>query len=610
MATAAQNVSTSLPLPVMPNGDYQFVLDPRIGDPAGYRIAFLILLDGDLVMTPEHLGVALMTSVLRRGGFTVRIIEVKTNQHAEGLKQLEDYDPHVACFTLMSLNVDSCKSFCQELRKKFPEVKIVGGGPAGTYASDQLLAHIPEIDVVAQGEGEPTVWELMQKLYLNEPLDSCLGICFRQPDGKIVKTGLRPLLHNLDALPFPARDQFEQHGNELEYVRLTTSRGCVARCTFCSAPNVSNKIQRGKAWRARSVESVLEELEGLVKRYNYRTYDFIDSTFEDPDGGRIGKGRIRKIAEGILNAKLDIYYNCCMRAENWSDDDHDLLDLLFRSGLEKVNVGIESGTNEELKLWDKLATVEDNIRIMRLLREHDIYLAMGFIQFHPYSTVETLKANALFLRNNNGHNLRRLTERLEIYPGTVIVSKLEKDGLLHEDYHTSLHHFGYSFKDERVALLARHFASMYNNEDFQESGVITEQSSVYKFETFNVVLETYISRTARAFGHLPEVAEELSAFRKRVWEIRKELAEFNYAFFMSNLEAVLEDRLNPEVRMRQLREIETVFPAAMNEIRVMQLRLGKKLNRWGIDLSRIASTIQVPESLGAPRTYTGSAPCW
>ncbi len=600
------------PLPVVPNGEFHFELDSRVTDPAAYRVAFLILLDGDLVMSPEHLGVALMTSVLRQGGFTARIVEVATQEHETAIKEIQAYDPHVACFTLMSLNVDSCKKFCTRLREVLPDVIVACGGPAGTYASDQILKHIPEVDIVAVGEGEPTIWDLVQRLYLGKSLDECLGICFRRQDGSIVKTPLRPLIHNLDALPFPARDQFEQHGNDLEYVRLSTSRGCVARCTFCSAPNVSNRIQRGKAWRGRSVESVLEELEGLVKRYNYRTYDFIDSTFEDPDGGRIGKGRIRKIAEGILERNLNIYYNCCMRAENWSDDpaDNELMDLLFRSGLEKVNVGIESGTNEELRLWDKLASVEDNIRIIRILREHGIYLAMGFIQFHPYSTVETLRENALFLKNHNGHNLRRLTERLEIYPGTVIVSKLEKDGLLHEDYFTSLHHFGYGFKDERVALLARHFASLYNNEDFHQNGVITEQSSVYKFETFNVVLETYMSRTRRAFGHVPGVAEELHAFRSRVLEIRRELADFNYEFFMTNLETALGDRLDTEDRIRQLREVETIFPSKMDEIRVMQLRLGKKFTRWGIDLSQIASSIPQPATVGAPRTYTGSAPCW
>ncbi|MGJ3560825.1 hypothetical protein ACR6C2_30045 [Streptomyces sp. INA 01156] len=129
-----------------------------------------------------------------------------------------------------------------------------------------------------------------------------------------------------------------------------------------------------------------------------------------------------------------------MRAENWHDtpEDHALLDLLTRSGLEKVNVGIESGTAEELLLWEKRATVEDNVTIIRMLREHGIYLAMGFLPFHPYATVETLIANARFLRDNAGHNLRRMTERLEIYPGTSIVRRMEGDGLLSPTYQEDL----------------------------------------------------------------------------------------------------------------------------------------------------------------------------
>ena len=57
-------------------------------------------------MSPEHLGVALMTSVLRQGGFTARIVEVATQEHETAIKEIQAYDPHVACFTLMSLNVD------------------------------------------------------------------------------------------------------------------------------------------------------------------------------------------------------------------------------------------------------------------------------------------------------------------------------------------------------------------------------------------------------------------------------------------------------------------------------------------------------------------------
>lgn len=592
------------------NANFEFALDARITEPSSYRVAFLILLDGDLVMSPEHLGVALMAAVLRRAGFGARIYEVKRGKEKEVINELVDYSPQLACFTLMSLNVPSCITFCDLLKMHLPEVLIACGGPAGTYASFEVLRQVPGADIVAVGEGEPLIFDLVQRLYLKQGLEDCPGICYRQPDGTLRQNTNRPLMHNLDDLPLPVRDQFEMHGNHLEYMRVSTSRGCVARCTFCSAPNISNRVQKGRAWRARSPELVLDELEYLVNRYNFRTFDFVDSTFEDPDGGRIGKTRIERIARGILERGLDIYYNCCMRAENWSDDDHDLLELLVQSGLEKVNVGVESGTASELKLWDKLATVEDNIRIIRLLKEHGIYLAMGFIQFHPYATVDSLKSNADFLRRHAGHNLRRLTERLEIYPGTVIVGKMERDGLLDTDYLTTLNPYGYKFEDERVQRLAVHFAALYNDEDYHKQGVITQQSSVFRFETFNVVLETFMSRTRRKFRHLDFVNEELDRFQAEVWGIRQEIADFNYNFFMDNLEAILSERYDPTDRVRQVEEIEKLFSSRMEQIRKRQMQLGKKLLRAGVDLKQISSVVLPQASAGAPRTYTGGAPCW
>lgn len=590
---------------------FELRIDPRITDPSSYRVSFLILLDGDLVMSPEHLGVAYMTSILRAVGFTVAIREVPHTDHQTAIQGLVDFAPNLVCFTLMSLNTASCVHFCSLLRERMPDIVIACGGPAGTYAGLSVLKNNSYADIVAIGEGEPTILELVQRLYLGQDLAKCAGICYRDAQGELHQNPLRPLIHtSLDALPFPARDQLEMHGNKLEYVRVSTSRGCVARCTFCSAPNIGNKIQKGKAWRGRSPESVIKEVEQIVEHHNFRTLDFVDSTFEDPDGGPIGKGRIAALAQGFLDRKLEIYYNCCMRAENWSDDDHALLDLLVRSGLEKVNVGIESGVASELKLWDKRATVEDNIRIIRLLREHGIYLALGFIPLHPYATCETLIENAQFLRDHCGHNLRRLTERLEIYPGTPIISRLTEDGLLAETYWDTLDPYSYRFRDERIERLARHFSSLYNNEDYHQRGLITQQSAVFEFETFNVVIQTFISRLYRRFHHMPGVDEKLEEFKTFLHNVRQEMGQFNYAFFMQNLENVLNDRLTPETLQLQTEEVERYFRARINQIRSEQLRMGMAMYRMGVPVGQISSKIEVGR-FGAPRTYTGGgSPAW
>jgi hypothetical protein len=508
----------------------------------------------------------------------------------------------------MSLNVPSCLRTAEALERELPRALFVCGGPAATYATDEVLRHNPFIDVAVVGEGEATLMELVQRVALAEDLWDVRGLCLRREDGNVAATPPRPLLHDLDALPFPLRDQFEQHGR-LEYVRISTSRGCVARCTFCSAPNVSNRVQPGRAWRARSVDSVLNEIEAFVRRHGFRTFDFVDSTFEDPDGGRIGKGRLRRLADGLLERGLEIFFNCCMRAENWSDEDHELLERLVEAGLEKVNVGIEAGNETDLRLWDKLATVADNVRVIRLLREHGVYLSMGFIQFHPYATVDTIVANADFLRHNGGHNLRRLTERLEVYPGTLIAAQLERDGLLDESYARELNHYGYRYRDPCVARLATHFASLYNDEAYQRSGRIREETAVFRFEVFNVIVETFVSRCRRRFRGLAGALDAIEEFRERLHALRLEMAERNYAFFMENLEAVLAGRLDAARQACQMAEVNAFFVEHMERISNLQLRLGRRLTRCGANMREISSSMEhSPPATG--KSYTGAAPCW
>jgi anaerobic magnesium-protoporphyrin IX monomethyl ester cyclase len=603
LSSATRRPGTMRPQP----GVLELTLDQRITDPAVFRVSFIIMLDGDLVMSPEHLGVAYMASVLRSVGFTAEIREVRHGEYDACIEALREFQPDLVCFTLMSLNVGSCIELTNRLRAEFPDCVLACGGPAGTFAGADVLRAIPAADLVAVGEGEPTILEIAQRICLGESLAGVPGIYYRGPAGETIHNPARPLIHDLEILPFPARDQLRQHGDKLEYVRISTSRGCVANCTFCSAPHLKNRMQAGKAWRGRSAKHIVDEVEQIVRNHNFRTFDFIDSTFEDPDGGRVGKKRISEIAQEILDRNLNIYYNVCMRAENWRDDEQDnaVMDLLCRSGLEKVNVGIESGTDEELRLWEKRATVADNVTIIKMLREHGVYLAMGFIPFHPYATVETLLANAAFLRDNSGHNLRRMTERLEIYPGTAIVRRMEGDGLLGRSYLDHLDPYGYEFKDERVGRLAKHYASLYNNDDYHEQGVITDYSAVFEFETYNVVLQTFISRLQRAFRELPGAAEAMTEFKNWVHEQRQEMGRYNYDFFVANLDSVMSDSLDPALQAKQVADVEAFFADRIRKMKSGQLRVGRRLSRLGADVTAISSTIPDPEPGPAPRHYAG-----
>src|SRR5204863_1337200 len=126
-------------------------------------------------------------------------------------------------------------------------------------------------------------------------------------DGEIVSNPVIESVHDLDQIPFPARDQFDFHDGRLAYIRVSTSRGCTSSCTFCNAPHARNLIAKEKVWRGASPARVVDEIEHLVDTFGFNTFDFVDSTFEDPGGRAKGKARIAEIAEEILRRDLKIY---------------------------------------------------------------------------------------------------------------------------------------------------------------------------------------------------------------------------------------------------------------------------------------------------------------
>ncbi|MGJ3560826.1 hypothetical protein ACR6C2_30050 [Streptomyces sp. INA 01156] len=138
--------------------------------------------------------------------------------------------------------------------------------------------------------------------------------------------------------------------------------------------------------------------------------------------------------------------------------------------------------------------------------------------------------------------------------------------------------------------------------------MITDQSAVFEFETYNVVLQTFISRLQRRFAPLAGVNEVMEGFKDTVHEVRQEMGQFNYSFFMSNLEAVMNDALDTEKQARQVVEVEEYFRDRLDRLRSEQLRVGKRLARLGARVTEISSTLPPVRPGGLPRNYTGRGP--
>lgn len=546
---------------------------------------FVVLLDGDLVQTPEHLGVSYLMAVLRQRGYDCELVDVAPGEEHDALERTLGLAPRFVGLSLTTVNLPRAQAFGRDLRERLgAAVHICAGGPIATFLGDRLL-QIPQwsfIDSIVRGEGEEVLVPLVEAVHRNAPRVPMRGVTFR--GGPI---GLPPVVavDHLDSLPWPARDQLERRlaaGGTFPYVRLSTSRGCTSRCTFCNAPHAGNNLAKRKGWRGREPEDVVDEIEFLGNRYDVDTFDFVDSTFEDPGGGKLGKERVRRLAQAILDRELVIYYNICSQAKNWHEEDRPLLQLLFESGLEKVLIGIESGSDRVLSLFKKSSNVADNRRAIRLFREEGVYVAFGFIMFQPYSEWQDLEENANFLLDEMGHNLRRFVTRLELYPGAEIVHQLEADGLLDEDYWQTLRPYAYTHVEPKVARMAQMLNRLFGPSYFLQ-GTISEEPSVFRFETYDITLHTYLSRLRRTNREVPPALEVISRFEDQLDREKQRLAQFNADLFFEVMERARAEKDLPDGLAER---VERRYGEAMETMQTIQMRLGMNLRR-----SSFATTI-------------------
>lgn len=148
------------------------------------------------------------------------------------------------------------------------------GGIYPTFAYDVILDRCSSIDSVVLGEGEETFLNLAEKIVNGESWEETTGIAYRK-EGTVKKNDYRPLIKDLDSIPFPTQDP--KVLKQLKYASMITSRGCYGRCTFCGVVPFFSTF--GPKYRIRSSKNVLAEIEYLYNNFGVRNYMYHDAIF-------------------------------------------------------------------------------------------------------------------------------------------------------------------------------------------------------------------------------------------------------------------------------------------------------------------------------------------
>lgn len=323
-----------------------------------------------------------------------------------------DYD--LIVMSTSTPTVASDVALADHIKERYPHIEIGLVGPHTMVMPRETMAMSKHLDFVTTGEYDYTIAELAK----GTPLHLVKGIVYRSK-GKLIRTPDRPLIDDLDALPFVshayARDlAIERYyiGYLLHpYVSLYTGRGCRSRCTYCLWPQTIS----GHAYRVRSIENVREEMLFAKEKFKgAKEFFFDDDTLtEEPEHAK---------AIARMMKPLGLRWSCNARA----NVGRETLKMMKDSGLRLLTVGFESGNQKILNNIKKGIRISQAREFMKHARELGILVHGTFILGLPGETKETIEETIRFALEIDPYSMQ--VSLPAPYPGTELYAQGLREG--------------------------------------------------------------------------------------------------------------------------------------------------------------------------------------
>lgn len=448
----------------------------------------------------ENLGLRSIAAYLKQQGVRARIEPCQSIPREQILANLRADPPAVVGFSLIFQRMLSeFSGLISYLRENGVDAHFTIGGHFPTFEYQLLLETIPALDTVIRHEGELTLLELYGRLDQPERWSEIKGLAYRR-GGKVVANPARPLIVDLDSLPFPVRNSEAVTHRGLGISSIAASRGCYYDCSFCSIHEFYREAA-GPKRRSRSPVRVVDEIEWLFHERGTRVL-----IFQDDDMFMKGQHHRQWIDKFIreLHAR-DLAESILWRVSCRIDDlDAGPLRQMKAVGLASVYLGIESGSNQGLKTFNKRYTVQDVERALDLLKGIGLPFEYGFMILEPDSTLATVRDNIEFLSRvgADGGSLVNFC-KMAPYAGTPIARRLAAEGRLVGTPDSP----DYLFNDPRLDYLQLFLAETFNFRNFSDHGLV-ERLRLAKFDC--AVLEKFFARDYQVDAYAGAVRDLIS----------------------------------------------------------------------------------------------------
>ncbi|MBU0519121.1 B12-binding domain-containing radical SAM protein [bacterium] len=362
----------------------------------------------------ENLGLMSLSAFLQRAGHEARIfIDVQgTNAFAD----VASYNPQIIGFSCTTGMHHWAIDFAHRYKTRHPEIVSLFGGPHPTFYP-KMIEH-PDVDYLCVGEGEEAADDLGRAL--DGDGDPCkIDNIWAKCDEEIIENPIRPLVTDLDSLPWPDRTYYDRYPLTKRETskNFISGRGCAYKCNFC-ANHTLMKLYHGKGkWvRFRSAENVIEEIKHVKNNYPVRFIGFSDDILI------VNRKWLYPFLE-LYRKEIGLPFLSTVRA-NLVDEQ--LVVALKEAGCISTVFGVESGV-EAIRngVLAKRVKDEDIYEAARLFHKHKLhfgtYNMLGLPGESLDDAFETVKMNAKIRPDFPWCSV------LQPYPGTEIRALVEEE---------------------------------------------------------------------------------------------------------------------------------------------------------------------------------------
>jgi radical SAM superfamily enzyme YgiQ (UPF0313 family) len=371
----------------------------------------------------EAFGPQLLSAVLKDQGHACDLVVLHEVGRRRVIGEIERFRPDILAFSISSFGYRWAVELACHVKQEL-DVVTVFGGPHPTFFPEFVRER--GIDAVCVGEGEGAMVDLAEAIDAGAPLEGIANLAQLGPHGEVVRNPLRPLIDDLDTIPFPDRSIHFKYAplRRLSYKRFLVGRGCPYGCTYCF-----NRAQwdmyrgLGKYVRHRSPGNVIEEILRVRAEYGLETVGFSDDTFTT------NKQWLLSFLE-LYRTEVGVPFTCLTRI---NELDQEIVDALARAGCHYASFGLEVG-NEEIrnKILNRRMS-DDEIRSKaRMLREAGI----PFLTFNMFGVPGETAADGLRTLELNAEIRTSMLGASVFTPllGTEIFEFCKRNGYLEDSY--------------------------------------------------------------------------------------------------------------------------------------------------------------------------------